>query len=216
MAQDCSRIGRGPGGRPMRRKNDGWFWSEEAEEAFFDHLGASCNVKAAAEAVGFCTPTVYRLRQRRPEFAARWQAALEQGYARLEMALLEAANDTLDGEDFGSERPIPKMTVEQAMNVLRAHRNAMNGVGRGPGKYSRPRPLAEVRASILRKVEALLAMEGERDSSETGGGQDAPSALPLPQAESDRAAGGCSRQAVDHADGERPPAFPLNAKGDES
>jgi hypothetical protein len=155
------RVARGPNGRTMRRKNNGWFWSDEVEAQFFDHLAASGNVRAAAEAVGFCTPTVYRLRRQRPDFAARWQEALEQGYAKLEMALLLAANLSMEGEEF-ADLPIPKMTVEQAMNVLRAHRNAVEGDGRrGPGRLPRRRSLDEVRGSILKKVEAIRAMDEE-------------------------------------------------------
>lgn len=153
-----SRVRYGLTGRAQRVKTDGYQWSEEAEEAFFDHLATSCNVRASAEAVGFTTFTVYRQRRLRPEFAARWQAALEQGYARLEIALVEAANDTLEGLEFDSERPIPKMSVEQAMNVLRAHRNEVRGSGEaGPGRHARRPTLEEVRASIEKKVRAIKA-----------------------------------------------------------
>ena len=149
-------------GRLMRVKESGWFWNDDVEEQFFDHLATSGNVRAAADAVGFCTPTVYRMRRRSSDFAARWQVALEQGYARLEMALLEAANTSLDDSDYGEDRPIPKMTVEQAMNVLRAHRNALTGNGRsGPGRTARVRKLDEVRAEIERKVRAIAASDGE-------------------------------------------------------
>lgn len=196
-SKERERIVRGATGQVMRRKNNGWFWSEESEEMFFDVLAASCNVTAAAEAVGFCTPNLYRMRRKRPEFAARWQAALEQGYARLEMALLHAANDSLVDTDFDATRPIPRMTVDQVMNVLRAHRNTIAGQGRpGPGNRGRVRPLDEVRGSILKKVEAIRGMvEGKEGvllppEGESRGG-DAPSGMaaqnlalsrPLPQA----------------------------------
>jgi hypothetical protein len=143
--------------RAQRVKTGGYQWSDEAEELFFDHLAASCNVRASADAVGFTTFTVYRQRRMRPEFAARWRAALEQGYARLEMALLQAALDSIEDMDFDSERPIPKMGVEQAMNVLRAHRNEVRGDGgRGPGRHGRPPRLEDVRASIEKKVSAII------------------------------------------------------------
>ena len=112
----------------------------------------------AADAAGFATPTVYRQRQMRPDFAVRWQCALEQGYARLEMAMVEAACDSLSDKEYGANRPIPKMTVEQAMNVLRAHRNAVEGDGqRGPGAHRRRRSLDEVRDSIAKKIAAIEA-----------------------------------------------------------
>jgi hypothetical protein len=151
-----SQVRYGPKGRAQRIKTGGAQWSEEAEELFFDVLAASCNVLMAAQATGFTAATVYWHRRRRPEFAARWKEALEQGYARLEMALVEAACDTLDSAEFDADRPIPKMTVEQAMNVLRAHRNAVEGDGkRGPGRYARRRTFEEVRDSIVKKIEAI-------------------------------------------------------------
>ena len=149
--------------RAKRVRTAGWQWSEEAEAIFFDVLASSANVLMAADAAGFSTPTVYRQRQLRPEFAARWQSALEQGYARLEMALVEAACDSLAGEQFGADRPIPKMTVEQASNVLRAHRNAVEGDGkRGPGAHRRRRSFEEVRDSIAKKIAAI---EAARDAA---------------------------------------------------
>jgi hypothetical protein len=162
-----SHVRYGPTGRAQRIKTGGAQWSDEAEELVFDVLAASCNVRMAAEATGFTTPTVYWHRRRRPEFAARWKEALEQGYARLEMALVEAACDTLDGVEFDSERPIPKMTIEQAMNVLRAHRNAVEGDGKsGPGRHARRRSFEEVRDSIIKKIEAIELARGQQHGSE--------------------------------------------------
>jgi hypothetical protein len=145
----------GPTGKAQRIKSHGGQWCPAVEEAFFDLLAASCNVTLATATVGFTTPTVYRLRRMRPEFAARWAAALEQGYARLEMELLRAATETLADQPFDETRPIPKMTVEQAMNVLRAHRNEVRGDGSGPGAPARRRDFAEMRVSIERKLAAV-------------------------------------------------------------
>ncbi len=153
-----SRVRYGENGRAKRIKTGGAQWSNEAEELFFDVLAASCNVRMATAETGFTTPTVYRQRRMRPEFAMRWKEALEQGYARLEMALVEAACDTIEGVAFDADRPIPKMTVEQAMNVLRAHRNAVEGDGRrGPGRHVRRRSFDEVRKNVAKKIAAIEA-----------------------------------------------------------
>jgi hypothetical protein len=156
-----SRVRYGPTGRAQRIKTGGYQWSDEAEEAFFDHLGADGNVRAAAAAVGFSTFTVYRQRRLRPEFAARWRTVLDQAYDRLELALVQAAIDSVEDVEFGEDRPIPRMTVDQAMNVLRAHRNEVRGDGgRRPGRYARRRSLDEVRESILRKLAAIARSRG--------------------------------------------------------
>jgi hypothetical protein len=75
------------------------------------------------------------------------------------MALLQSAADSMEGLDF-DERPIPQMTVEQALNVLRAHRGDVKGEGgHGPGRRARVRSLAEVRESIMTTVRAIEAMD---------------------------------------------------------
>ncbi len=170
-----SRVRCGPTGRPQLVKTGGYQWSDEAEEAFFDHLGATCNVRASAAAVGFTTFTVYRQRRLRPEFRARWQAVLEQGYAALEMAMVQAALDTFDGADFADDRPIPRMTVEQALNLLKLHRAEARGEEGGrPGRRPIPRGIEYYRESIQRKVEVIRRLrsspEGEDRKGNSGSG----------------------------------------------
>lgn len=161
-----TRITAGAKQRPRRQKAGSYFWDDAAEAIFFDTLAATCNVTASAQAAGFTTPTVYEHRRKRPGFADRWQAALEQGYARLEMTLLQAANDSLAGVPFDADRPIPRMTVDQALDVLRAHHQRVTGgPHRGPGRYARPRPLDEVRAGIERKIRAIRAARGAGDGA---------------------------------------------------
>jgi hypothetical protein len=132
-----SHVRYGPTGHAQRIKTGGAQWSDEAEELFLDVLASSCNVTMAAEATGFHTQTAYRMRRLRPDFAARWAQALEQGYIRLEFALVQAACDSVADVEFDSERPIPKMTVDQAMGVLRAHKGEVMGDGRKiPGRHA--------------------------------------------------------------------------------
>lgn len=151
-----SRVRYSSDGRPKRVKTGGYQWSDEAETEFFDHLAATCNVRASAEAVGFTTFTVYRQRRLRPEFAAKWEAVLEHGVARLRLELLRSALDSLAGERFDPDRPIPPMTAEQAMNLLKLHQAEARGERGGrPGRYATPRGFDHYRASILRKLEAI-------------------------------------------------------------
>lgn len=162
-----SRVRYGPTGRAQRIKTGGHQWSDEAEELFFDHLAASCNVRGSAEAVGFTTYTVYRQRRLRPEFAEKWRIALAQGYARLEMALVEAAVDSLEEIDFDADRPIPRLTVEQAMNLLKLHGPEVREERAGrPGRLAAPKSVEYYRESILRKIAAIRAARG---AAGTGG-----------------------------------------------
>ena len=130
-------------------------WSEEVEELFLDVLAATCNVTIAAEQAQVGYTSVYRQRRLRADFAAKWQAALAQGYARLEMALVEAAVDSLKGVEFDADRPIPKMSAETALKVLQLHRAAVTGQGKSSGWKAPPRSVEHYRASIMRKIEAI-------------------------------------------------------------
>jgi FixJ family two-component response regulator len=130
-------------------------WSEEVEELFLDALAATCNVTIAAEQAQVGHTSVYRQRRLRADFAAKWQAALAQGYARLEMALVEAAVDSLEGVEFDADRPIPKMSAETALKVLQLHRAAVTGQGKSSGWKAPPRSVEHYRASIMRKIEAI-------------------------------------------------------------
>lgn len=155
-----SRVRYGEGGRAKLIRTKGRQWSDEAEIIFFDALAASCNVRHAAEAAGATVYTVHRQRRLRPEFALRWDAALAQGHARLEMALVEAALDSLENVDFDAERPIPRMTVDQAIRIVQLYRGPVRGDGAAPGRRPRRRSLDEVRASILKKLEAIENARG--------------------------------------------------------
>jgi hypothetical protein len=161
-----TRIGRRRNWRLVLVKDGGYFWSPEAEEMFFDALAASCNVKASAAEVGFTTFTVYRQRRLRPEFAAKWQAALEQGYARLEMALVEAAADSVSGGDFDADRPIPKMTAGEAVGLLKMHKAEVRGERAGrSGRFAAARDIEHFRESIMRKIEAVRRFRGSEGAA---------------------------------------------------
>lgn len=146
---------------PQRMRSKGGRWSDAAEALFLDRLAASCNVTLSAEAVGFSPEAIYRRRRLDPGFAERWQAALEQGYARIEIMLVDAATDALAGLKLDPASPIPKMTVAEALAVLQLHRAAVKGDGPRPRWRARTRSLDEVKDSILAKLAAIEASRGQ-------------------------------------------------------
>lgn len=140
---------------PQLIASSGKRWTDEAEARFLDRLASSCNVTLSAEAAGFSKECIYRRRRQDPAFAERWQAALDQGYARIEMALVRRAADALDGVAPDPGTPFPEMTVQDAIVLLKLHGSAVKGEGRAPGWRARPRSLDEMRDSILAKLEAI-------------------------------------------------------------
>jgi hypothetical protein len=152
-----SIVRHAPRGLAKRVRTRGSRWSEEAERVFLDALAASCNLQMSAEKVGFTTRGIYARRRRCAAFAQRFNTARAQGFARLEMELVRAACDSMEGIEFDADRPIPKMTVDQAILLLKMHKPQVMGErSRHPGGLpERMRTLAELAPSIKRKIEAI-------------------------------------------------------------
>lgn len=173
------RPAAGPEGRQARAggkdgpqivRSKGNRWTEEAEEIFLDQLAVTANYTLAAKACGFSREAIYRRRRRDPGFAERCRAAIAQAVDRIDALLVEGAERALEGLSPDPASPIPPMTVAEAIQVVKLHRPSVTGRGRLAGWRGRPRPLAEVKASILRK---LSAIERHRADPPRDGGGDA-------------------------------------------
>ncbi len=130
-------------------------WSPQSEALFLQTLAATCNVKASCAEVGKSAASAYVRRRKWQSFADRWEEALETGYVRLELALVESACNTFDPPEVVHDGPMPRVTPEQALQLLRLHRHTVRGDAKLSGRYRRRRTLAEVQGSILRKIEAI-------------------------------------------------------------
>jgi hypothetical protein len=91
-------------------RNAGW------RRNFLEVLAECSNVKAAAARANVPARTVYKLRREDPEFAAKWLAALLEGYEHLEMEVLGHLRDPA---------PTRKMDVASALRLLAAHRETV-------------------------------------------------------------------------------------------
>lgn len=91
--------------RPAQlRKERSDAWTKQRKAKFLAELAISCNVQRACKKVGVWAASAYRRRADDPDFADAWQAALQEGYVRLEEALLSRAlavvgHDAVDGDD---------------------------------------------------------------------------------------------------------------------
>ena len=130
-------------------------WTPRVEDRFLQVLGATCNVKAACAEVGMTAASAYAHRERWPAFARRWAQAIEEGYARIEAALMANGENLFSSLELPPEAPMPPMSVEQAIHILHMHKNEAREIGGRPGRWRRPRTLDEVRPSILRKLAAV-------------------------------------------------------------
>jgi hypothetical protein len=95
---------------PPPPRNAGW------RKNFLEALAESSNVKAAAARANVPARTVYKLRREDADFAAKWLAALLEGYEHLEMEVLGYLRDPA---------PTRKMDVASALRLLAAHRETV-------------------------------------------------------------------------------------------
>lgn len=86
-------------------------FDERRQGVFLAYFAGTCDATAAAEAAGICVSTVYRHRAVDADFAAAFDAALEQGYVALEA---EAVRQRLEAQRRLREgvAPAGEMAVE--------------------------------------------------------------------------------------------------------
>lgn len=104
-------CGAGNAPRPARKSHGGWTAGKEA--IFFRELATVCNVSSALRACGMVRRSrdVYDRRRDDAPFRARWEAAIDEGYALLDLDMLERAR-------FGNNRPPPQTEVEKRLREV--------------------------------------------------------------------------------------------------
>lgn len=130
-------------------------------ETFLEHLAATCNVTASAAVAEVSFSAVYRCRMRDAEFRAAWQAAIEQGYARLEAALIARATRG-DGRpevrgDKIVEGPDAPETIDwdKAMELLKHHQRGLAGRTADNRPQAQRVPIEVVAAKLVKRIKAL-------------------------------------------------------------
>jgi hypothetical protein len=160
--------GRGGGRRVQVSRARLKQWTAAEEKRFLAVLSATCNLKLACRQVGLSPASAYAHRHRWPDFAARWDAAVEDGYWWLQGAMLERATISLDPhaydhlEDWEPALPIEPMTPDQCLSLLHmnkhsafrtwAQRKGLRGWGRN---HNAELSRAELNESILKKLKVL-------------------------------------------------------------
>ena len=162
-----------------------------AEQAFLSALSATANVRLSAAAAGFSHSAFYARRRQSPAFAREMQLALETGYERVEMALMEAALASSYRDDawrHNDPPPIPSMTVDEAMMLLRLHHQSVRlqeepphiKRRRGESREAHSYRLSEMyKARLQRARDAFDVAEAERRSA-TAATSESPHEEPFP------------------------------------
>ena len=144
------------GKRPSRRAQKETLQAQHAK--FFETLAESCNVTLSAREAGLSTSYCYRQRKRDAAFRASWEDAIEQGYAELELALLEraiAGAEKVTTYKDGSTQTVREYPNALAMSLLKMHRDTAREAGdREPAAEE----VAEARRRIEEKLDRLAAL----------------------------------------------------------
>lgn len=131
----------------------GRHWAKPKRQAFLDHLAATCNVRAAAEAGGINPVNLYQIRRTDPAFRAEWREALEAGYEMLETLLVGHAIAGGGREIIvGIGDPIDR---DLALRLLSFHRNGLNGRSPRGGPPLKQVSSEETDKAILKKLAAI-------------------------------------------------------------
>jgi hypothetical protein len=131
---------------------------------FLAALAETSNVARAAKDAGLKgTALVYEARRKSRDFAAKWQAALCEGYDNLEMELLRRLREGEIRRAPGAKIGVRTFDNATAFRLLMVHREAVAKERAVRANVS----AAEVRVAIERKVTALklevLAREEEAE-----------------------------------------------------
>ncbi len=148
--------------RPGKRK----LFGRAAKQDFLEWFAATANLGWSARQAGFNYKTVLRHRMNDPVFAADYDRALEQGYARVLAQQLETkiAADAEAPIGIEGDRDVPAMQQvdpDRAILLLREHGRYLAGARAGAGEArkqgKRPRVATyeEVRVAVAKALTAF-------------------------------------------------------------
>ncbi len=145
---------------PQQRKARANAFTTAKRKRFLAALAATCNAGLAAKHAGVDKTTPYYHRTRDATFRAQWQAAIEEGYDRLEELVLlhGGAGQALDFDegDAPDADALPPFDFDRAMAVLKQYRGRRDGRPFDHGGRPLKRvTVDETNAALLRALKAV-------------------------------------------------------------
>lgn len=154
--------------RLKKRRASAQTITPEQIETFFLTLAETCNVVRSARTARFSANWAYRRRRFDAAFRNSWAAAVREGYARLELVLLERAikgTPKLVKTARGTDRVMREYSTALAVALLRRHSETADSLAHEPSDDE----LKEVRDRILEKLEGLRRRKQSSEEIETKG-----------------------------------------------
>lgn len=144
----------------------------EQIDTFFAALADTCNVVRSAKEAGFSANWAYRKRKSDAAFRNGWAAAVREGYAKLELVLLERAikgTPKLVRTAKGTDRVMREYSNPLAIALLRRHAETADSAAYEPDEDE----FREIRERILEKLQRLRERgEARENEIETKGALD--------------------------------------------
>jgi hypothetical protein len=138
---------------------------------FLDHLSERCNVAEALAVSGLASSSLYHKRRSCAKFRAAWDAALEQGYSRLEADLLDRA---LNGENQqvlnrkGDIVTLKKISNALGLALLKQHGVRVAAI-RALHGTNHDEHAMEAKIAIIRKLEQLARHKAKQQEAQQAG-----------------------------------------------
>jgi hypothetical protein len=153
-------------GKTATRKARGARPGRAQMDMFLEALAETSNVAASARAAGATGNAMYRERRRNDGFAARWHAALCEGFARLEAELLSEALVAPSGNVKDATLKSRAQKYRLGLALLAAHRAAVRGA-KLPGGGGAVATQGSAKERLRAKLYAMQAqMEAEAAGDE--------------------------------------------------
>lgn len=151
---------------PKQRRVSPQSISDEQVATFFATLAETCNVVRSAKAAGFVANWAYRKRKTDAGFRNAWAEAVREGYAKLELVLLERAikgTPKLVRTARGTDRVMRDYSNTLAVALLKRHAETADSASYEPAREE----LDEIRERILERLERLRTRDGGEAIVET-------------------------------------------------
>jgi hypothetical protein len=148
-------------------------------QVFLEWLAATANVSWSAEKAGICYQTVWKHRMNDPVFAEAFDRALDQGVVRGRARLIETRRPRIDMAGDLAAPELDEIDPQTMLQVLREHERGRGGPAAGMGRKQGRRPRiatnAEVRAALVKRLEAYgVRIFGEPPSPSAPAAEAAP------------------------------------------
>lgn len=140
-------------------------------EQFLAALAATCNVTSSAAAAGLSSTAVYARRRSAPGFAKAWEEAICEGYARLELMLLESALASYAPAEEGEGAARPKVSDQSALRLLQQHRQQVTMLRAAQEAGAEAAEEAQWTSARAELEARLLQMHERLTGSDGGGGE---------------------------------------------